>query len=343
MTNTEQKVKQYLSEALVLEEGLTRVLQSQIAMTPRGSYRTTLERHLKQTKGHARRVRSRRDELGGGGRDLLRAGLGVAQEIAGQTVALSMVPYELLRGSGGEEKILKNALDGCAAEAREIATYSAIERLAQDVDDRETAKLAASIRREEEQALAAITAELPALTDAMVRAELRDDPSFDVSKIGAADAARRASRSARGAAGRGASTAKRRGAREARKVPGVAQLEGEARGAVATEGDLPIAGYDELTVEEIVGRLPSLSQVQLAILAAYERRHEDRSTVLDRLGRLRTREPWPGYDELNVQEIRAVLSEHPGGERARAVREYERAHKDRAGVLDTAEHELARR
>ena len=42
----QQKIVQYLNEAHATEMGLTRVLQSQIAMTPRGSYRSALERHL---------------------------------------------------------------------------------------------------------------------------------------------------------------------------------------------------------------------------------------------------------------------------------------------------------
>ena len=46
MSQSEQKVVQYLNEAHATETGLVRVLQSQIAMTPRGSYRTGLEKHL---------------------------------------------------------------------------------------------------------------------------------------------------------------------------------------------------------------------------------------------------------------------------------------------------------
>ena len=40
---------QYLNEAHATETALTRVLQSQIAMTPRGSYRSALESHLAET------------------------------------------------------------------------------------------------------------------------------------------------------------------------------------------------------------------------------------------------------------------------------------------------------
>ncbi len=43
-------------------------------------------------------------------------------------------------------------------------------------------------------------------------------------------------------------------ARQARKVPGVAQAEGELKGAVASEQDLAIDNYDSLNVDEVVGQ-----------------------------------------------------------------------------------------
>ena len=60
-------------------------------------------------------------------------------------------------------------------------------------------------------------------------------------------------------------------------MPGVAQAEGEIKGAVASEDDLAIARYDTLTAEEIVGRLAGLSQIDLAKIDAYERQNEDRT------------------------------------------------------------------
>ena len=59
MSTSDQKVMQYLNEAHATELALVRVLQSQIAMTPRGSYREGLERHLDETRDHAERVGAR--------------------------------------------------------------------------------------------------------------------------------------------------------------------------------------------------------------------------------------------------------------------------------------------
>jgi ferritin-like metal-binding protein YciE len=153
MTNAAtQKVVQYLNEAHASELGLVRVLQSQIAMTPGGSYRTGLEKHLRETRDHAARLESRLADLGEGSNPI-QAGIGVAESVIAQALALSKTPLDLLRGSGGEEKVLKNAKDACATEALEIATYTSLERLARAVGDETTAKLAASIRADEERML----------------------------------------------------------------------------------------------------------------------------------------------------------------------------------------------
>ena len=338
MEQSTQKVVQYLNEAHASETGLTRVLQSQIAMTPRGAYRTGLETHLRETREHGERLQTRLGELGQGGNPLQLVN-GAAQSIFGQVLALAKTPLDLVRGSGGEEKVLKNAKDACATEALEIATYLAIENLARSVGDETTAKLAVSIRRDEEKMLQRIQREIPKLTEAVVRAEVRGNASFDIAKTGAADAVREAGEEVADTARKSTRRVKR-SARQARKVPGVAQAEGQVKGAVASEEDLAIARYDKLTADEVVARLAELSQVDLAKVDSYERKTQNRSTVLSRVESLRGDEPWPGYDELTASEVQAVLSEGDD-ERVRSVRSYERSHKNRAGVLKTAERELA--
>jgi len=338
MTQSEQKVVQYLNEAHATELALVNELQAQIAMTPAGAYRSGLETHLAETRDHAERVQRRLGELGAG-RNPLQVGLGLAEAAVSQWIALWKAPFNLLRGSGGEEKVLKNARDACASEALEIATYTSIERVARAVGDDRTAALAASIRADEERMLERVLREIPKLADRVVQAEVHGDPSYDVTETGAADAVRDVAEDVRDTA-RKADTQTRRAARQARKVPGVAQVEGEIKGAVASADDLAIARYDSLNADEIVGKLPELSQIELAKVDAYERKNDNRSTVLGRIDALRGDEPWPGYDELNAGEIRAALAE-ADDERAEAVRAYERSHKNRSGVLRAAERELA--
>ena len=175
------------------------MLQSQIAMTPRRSYRGMLETHLGQTCDHAARVGRRLKALDQGSNALM-AVVGFWGDVVGQALAFSRTPFDLLRGSGGEEKVLKNAKDACAREALEIATYTAIERLARSVGDQDTAALAASILADEEKMLQRVLREIPKLTEAVVRAEVKGQPSYDLGTTGAADAVREAGAATRDAA-----------------------------------------------------------------------------------------------------------------------------------------------
>ena len=339
MSQSEQKIVQYLNEARAMELSLIRVLQSQIAMTPRGSYRSGLEKHLEETRDHASRVQERLSQLGFANNPL-QVVLGVAEGVTGQVLALAKTPLDLVRGSGGEEKVLKNAKDSCATEALEIATYTALERFARSVSDTATADLAASIGADEQKMLDRVLREIPKLAEAVAQAEAGGEGSYDLSKTGAADAGRDAGRAARTTA-RGGTARVKRTARQARKVPGVAQAEGQVKGAVASEEDLAIAGYDKLKADEVVAKLSELSQIDLAKVDSYERKNHDRTTVLERIASLRGEEPWPGYDELSVEEIESALGA-AGEETAGKVRSYERAHKDRAGVGKAAERETAK-
>jgi ferritin-like metal-binding protein YciE len=170
VSSYDQKIVQYLDEAHATEMALVRVLQSQIAMTPEGSLRAALERHLAETRDHARRVRTRSGELQSGARpNPLQPLIGLTEAVVGQAIALSKTPLDLVRGTSLSEKLLKNAKDDCAAEALEIATYTSIERLAAQAGDDETAALAGSILADERRMLdLLLDEEIPKLTDAVV-------------------------------------------------------------------------------------------------------------------------------------------------------------------------------
>jgi ferritin-like metal-binding protein YciE len=190
MNQVEQKIVQYLNEAHAMEQALVRVLQSQIAMTPRGSYRNALESHLLETRSHGERLRRRLRVLDGASNPLT-FGIGLLQSALGQALALGKAPLDLIRGTGGREKVLKNAKDVCASEALEVATYTAIERLASSVGDTETQRLAASIRADEQRMLDRVMGELPKLTDAVLTAETgHRPPSSRSSRAGSTQGAR---------------------------------------------------------------------------------------------------------------------------------------------------------
>lgn len=124
-----------------------------------------------------------------------------------------------------------------------------------------------------------------------------------------------------------------------RKIDDLESGAGSRSGGRASDGgasDLPIAGYDDLTAVEVNERLSSLSQSELKAVDDYERAHADRSTVTGRIESLRGTEPWAGYDEQTVPEIRKALTDADEATVAE-VRKYEAAHKNRQGVLDAAQ------
>jgi ferritin-like metal-binding protein YciE len=320
MTPSQEKVLQYLHEARASELALVSTLRAHVAMAPSGSYRTGLERHLEETKAHARRLQSRIGELGAS-RNAVRLGVGLAQTVVGQALALGKGPLDLVRGYSVEEKLLKNAKDEYAAEAHEIATYLALERLAEAVDDPATASLARGIREDEEAMLAHLGEEIPRLADAMVRAELVRDP--------AAAAAGNGPGQAETAAGEGESTGSATGPtqptgsgpaaaaaaqRATAQPPPVADSAGSSpaapAGSAATAGPpapfpvapgggpatedaeaaaLPVEGYATMRVSDLLPRLAGLSPEELDQVEEYERGHRARSTVLTRIGALRQR------------------------------------------------------
>ncbi len=127
----------------------------------------------------------------------------------------------------------------------------------------------------------------------------------------------------------------------ARNIPGVAALEGAVTGALATEQDLPIAGYDKQSAADIASRLKSLSQRELRMIDAYERKHENRTTITDKIAKLAGDEPWSGYDELSVDAISKTLDD-ADPQTAQNVKTYEGSHKARAGVVAATEKRTTR-
>jgi ferritin-like metal-binding protein YciE len=285
MTTAQDKLVQYLHEAHAMELALARTLQAHSAMTPAGEYRGALDRHRRETQRHADALMRRLRELDRAP-SLAERGYGVAQWAAGQALALAKAPLDMVRGSGGEERLLKNAKDECATEALEIATYDALEALARQVGDADTAALAAELRGDEERMLRTLRAQLPRLTAAVTGAELRDEPSYDISTTGAAQALRE-TRRAVGEAAQDATDTARRAVAEA--AQGAADTVSDAAGVDRTRERerqrQPLPRYDDLTVEDVTRRLERMTPAQLRHVATYERAHKRRRGILEAVER----------------------------------------------------------
>ena len=173
------KLVQYLNEAFGKERQLEQALRAHIGLTTRPNYRKRLEQHLRETKRHGDRVERRIKQLGGAAEtvslpgpdaftDAAEAGMSVAQ----RALALAKGPMHAIRGTSEPEKMLKNAKTEYSEEAEEIATYTAIEQLATSVGDKETAKLAKEIRREEERMATFLHKLIPQLVGAVAKTEI---------------------------------------------------------------------------------------------------------------------------------------------------------------------------
>ena len=161
------KLLQYLNEAYGKEQELETALTAHIQMAERDAYKKRLQQHLKETKDHSRQLKRRMKALGGQPP--------IVGTAVGKVMATAKGPVHALRGTGVEEKQLKNAKTEYSEEAEEIATYTAIEALAEAVGDRDTAKVARAIRRDEERMAKYLEGLIPQLAKAVARAEVPSD------------------------------------------------------------------------------------------------------------------------------------------------------------------------
>ncbi len=195
LNERDSKLVQYLSEAYGKERELETALQAHIAMTVKGPYKKRLQRHLKETKAHAKQVERRIKQLGGGGQTL--------QTAVGKLTAAAKGPLHAIRGDSEPEKMLKNAKTEYFNEHEEIATYLAIETLAEKARDSETAKLARAIRREEERMASFLQGQIKSLSGAVARADIPSalrkpaSPRPKAKKAGGAKKASRARKAAK--------------------------------------------------------------------------------------------------------------------------------------------------
>jgi ferritin-like metal-binding protein YciE len=174
------KLIQYLNEAYGKEKELETALQAHIAMTTKAPYKKRLQEHLKETKGHAREVERRIKQLGGkaeagpltSGPDRVTEAATGLTSLAGKAKAAAQGPLHAIRGTGDAEKMLKNARTEFHNEFAEIGFYAGIESLAETVGDKDTAKLARGIRREEERMAKFLEKQIAQLAKAVAREDI---------------------------------------------------------------------------------------------------------------------------------------------------------------------------
>lgn len=298
---------QYLREARATEAGLTQTLQVHIAATPPGEHRARLERHLDQTRAHEQMLAARLGELDEGPDPLRQAltlvsapvgyGLGAARGASRAMLSVVGWPLSLLRGPGpsAADRVLRNVRAESASEALEVATYTAIERLAEAEGDAETARLAAEIRAEEEEMLAYLQEAVVELTDRLAgrRSQVADRRPQSARRTGdsgqrTADGGQRTADSAQ--VSNGAPPPAPDTPHPTPNPPHVSEepelvaefgepgAEEEAGAEVNVEE--PWEGYDRMRAAEISQRLAEASDEVVAVVSLYETAGKRRQSIL---------------------------------------------------------------
>jgi ferritin-like metal-binding protein YciE len=173
-------IARYLNEAYGKEKQLETALAAQIKLASRPQLKKGLKEHLAVTKAQSRGLKKRIKELGGSATEaaelpgpgvITEAASGVANA-ANRAVAAAKGPMQALRGTSEADNDLRNVRDCYWNEAEEIAHYTLIESIAEQLGDQETAKLARAYRRDEEKMQRLLERQIPALTRAVAQAEI---------------------------------------------------------------------------------------------------------------------------------------------------------------------------
>lgn len=175
LNERDAKLVQWLQEAHAKESELETDLTAHIALTEKQAYKKRLQKHLTETRAHKRQVASRIKKLGGspdaGGVT------GVVSKAAGKGVAAVKGQVGTVRAAVTEqaETHLRNVQEELREEHVEIALYTRIETFATEVGDKDTAQLAAAIKRDEVRMANFLDAELVRLVKDVVRADVPRD------------------------------------------------------------------------------------------------------------------------------------------------------------------------
>jgi ferritin-like metal-binding protein YciE len=135
----EQQLVKHIDEAVAMEKNVLRLLDGVIETTEDPEIEKGLQRHRAETEAHVTRMRQRLEAHG--------ESPSMTREAGGMLGALMKGVVDMARG----EKAGRNARDGYATEAMEIAAYQLLERIAQKAGDEETAEAARLNRADEER------------------------------------------------------------------------------------------------------------------------------------------------------------------------------------------------
>src|SRR3954463_899324 len=129
MSSATDLIIDQLREAEAVEQSSISLLQSHLRGAPPGPYRAALRRHLDETRRHAHQVAERLQDIGAS-RSPLQAAIGLGEAVGGRATAWARARLSLRASRSSPEVLLRPLGDDIAADSREVATYEALERLA---------------------------------------------------------------------------------------------------------------------------------------------------------------------------------------------------------------------
>ncbi len=142
----------WLNDAHGMENALIKVLEHQIKdARDYPPVQAKLEQHLEQTRQHAQLVKDRIEALGGH-TSTIKTGMAT---LFGQIQAVAT--------GAAHDEMVKNALADYAAENFEVASYTALIRAAQELNDQQTAAVCQQILLEDEEMVRWLQQNLPML------------------------------------------------------------------------------------------------------------------------------------------------------------------------------------
>jgi len=307
MSSATDLMIELLREAESTEQASLSALESHLRGAPPGPFRSALRRHHDETRRHAQQIGERLQSLGAT-RSTVQTAWTVGEAVVGRVAGLALAPLHLLTGRDEPVTLLRHLRDDIGLEAREVATYQALERLADAAGDRTTASLARAIRDDEVRQLQTLRGLLEPISDRIARERLGDRPQQPP------EPQRRPSRPAGESNGGPVKTEretpyKERAARrrEARRQAGhtpegpsraqmarVHEQERAQETPVESEGvaaphaevhvEAPWAGYDDMKASEIVERLRSADPTVRAMARLYEQNGKNRKSIIAATG-----------------------------------------------------------
>src|SRR4051812_41094623 len=280
------KLTRYLRDAHGAECEAAERLAGVIARTGRADHRVHLESHLRAERDHAQRLETRLRELGSG-ESTLAAVASLVEGIVGRAVDIATFPLHVLRGSANDAEVLRNAQELAAAEALEVARYTALERLAKRAGDEKTAELATWLREQEQAQLDLLEREIPRLADHVLGDDVAPPRRRAPAKPRRKPAQRK--RPARRRPAAETSAPSRRPRRHSQTAgphrADAARLRQEERSAEPSPGpelhvEEPWPEYDSMSAVEVAERVAGEEPAVRAAVRLYEAAHEGREVVM---------------------------------------------------------------